>query len=55
LARKFSKKPTKKSIVYSTVGLSLYPKPTISGIISWKYLDNVGETYDHLSAEAPIP
>ncbi len=35
LVRKFSKNLTKKSIVYSTVGLSLYPKPTISGIISW--------------------
>jgi hypothetical protein len=42
-------------MLYSTVGLSLYPNPMISGIINLKYLDRRGTTGNHLSADAPIP
>jgi hypothetical protein len=37
------------------VGLSLYPKPTMSGTSTLKYFDSVGAIGNHLSAEAPIP
>jgi hypothetical protein len=49
------KNSIKKSIVYSAAGLSLYPKPIISGITTLKCLDSIVDTYNQRSAEAPRP
>ena len=55
LFRKSFRNFTKYGILYSTVGLSLYPKPIISGTIVLKCSWKKGMTLDHLSADAPIP
>ena len=53
--RKFFKKLIKKSTVYSTCGFSLYPNPTISGIINLYFEERDGMIFVHLSAEPPNP